>query len=91
MTPKRTSAVEPTPIRVTIVTLDDHLASAVARAETALRRQIPGLSLTLHSAAQWGEDAIALERCNEDIAKADIVIATMLFMEDHIQCVLPAL
>ena len=91
MTPKRTSAVEPTPIRVTIVTLDDHLASAVARAETALRRQIPGLSLTLHSAAQWGEDALALERCNEDIAKADIVIATMLFMEDHIQCVLPAL
>jgi magnesium chelatase subunit H len=91
MTPKRTSAVEPTPIRVTIVTLDDHLASAVARAETALRRQIPGLSLTLHSAAQWGEDALALENCNEDIAKADIVIATMLFMEDHIQCVLPAL
>ena len=91
MTPKRTSAVEPTPIRVTIVTLDDHLASAVARAETNLRRQIPGLSVTLHSAAQWGEDAIALERCNEDIAKADIVIATMLFMEDHIQCVLPAL
>lgn len=91
MTPKRTSAVEPTPIRVTIVTLDDHLASAVARAETTLRRQIPGLSLTLHSAAQWGEDSIALERCNEDIAKADIVIATMLFMEDHIQCVLPAL
>ena len=91
MTPKRTSAVEPTPIRVTIVTLDDHLASAVARAETALRRQIPGLSLTLHSAAQWGEDALALERCNEGIAKADIVIATMLFMEDHIQCVLPAL
>jgi len=91
MTPKRTSAVEPTPIRVTIVTLDDHLASAVARAEIALRRQIPGLSLTLHSAAQWGEDALALERCNEDIAKADIVIATMLFMEDHIQCVLPAL
>jgi magnesium chelatase subunit H len=91
MTPKRTSAVEPTPIRVTIVTLDDHLASAVARAETILRRQIRGLSLTLHSAAQWGEDALALERCNEDIAKADIVIATMLFMEDHIQCVLPAL
>jgi magnesium chelatase subunit H len=91
MTPKRISAVEPTQIRVTIVTLDDHLASAVARAETTLRRQIPGLSLTLHSAAQWGEDAIALENCNEDIAKADIVIATMLFMEDHIQCVLPAL
>ncbi len=91
MTPKRILAVEPTPIRITIVTLDDHLAGAVARAEATLRRQIPGLSLSLHSAAQWGEDALALERCNEDIAKADIVIATMLFMEDHIQCVLPAL
>ena len=91
MTPKRISAAEPTPIRVTIVTLDDHLAGAVARAQTSLRKDMPGLSLTLHSAAQWGEDEAALARCNADIASADIVIATMLFMEEHVRAVAPAL
>ena len=29
------------------------------------------------------------ERCHADIARGDIVIATMLFMEDHIRAVLP--
>jgi magnesium chelatase subunit H len=91
MKPKRISAADSVPVRVVIVTLDDHLAGTVARAQNLLRRDLPGLTLSLHSAAQWGEDAAALARCNEDIAAADIVIATMLFMEDHIKAVLPAL
>ncbi len=91
MTQKRISAAEPTSVRVTIVTLDDHLAGTVVRAQALLRKSIPGLTLSLHSAAQWGEDEAALERCTQDIARADIIIATMLFMEDHIKAVLPAL
>jgi magnesium chelatase subunit H len=91
MKPKRISAAESVPVRVVIVTLDDHLAGTVARAQSLLRSDLPGLTLSLHSAAQWGEDAAALARCNDEIAKADIVIATMLFMEDHISAVLPAL
>ncbi|MEI7785913.1 MAG: magnesium chelatase subunit H, partial [Betaproteobacteria bacterium] len=39
----------------------------------------------------WGHDAAALERCVADIAEGDIVIATMLFMEEHFLPVLPAL
>ena len=91
MKPKRITAADSCPVRVVIVTLDDHLAGAVARAQILLRKEIPGLSLVLHSAAHWGEDAEALARCNTDIASADLVIATMLFMEDHIHAVLPAL
>lgn len=91
MKPKRITAADSCPVRVVIVTLDDHLAGAVARAQNLLRKEIPGLTLALHSAAHWGEDEEALARCNGDIAKADIVIATMLFMEDHIRAVLPAL
>jgi len=91
MKPKRTSVADSVPVRVVIVTLDDHLDGSVARAQNLLRKEIPGLVLTLHSAAHWGEDAQALAHCNEDIAAADIVIATMLFMEDHIKAVLPAL
>jgi magnesium chelatase subunit H len=38
-----------------------------------------------------GGDTEALARCHADIARGDIVIATMLFLEDHIRAVLPAL
>jgi magnesium chelatase subunit H len=40
-------------------------------------------------AAEWSDDPEALERCRADIEQGDIVIAHMLFMEDHIQAVLP--
>jgi len=87
-----TSAADPaTPVRVVIVTMDNHLASATDRARAALAKEIPGLSLSMHTAAEWGSDAVALERCRSDIARGDIIINTMMFMDDHIQSVLPAL
>jgi magnesium chelatase subunit H len=89
--PKPISAVDPTPMRVVIVTMDSHLAGAAARAGSSLRRGIPGLSLVTHAADEWGSDPAALRACLDDIARGDIVIATMLFLEDHIKAVLPAL
>src|SRR3954447_10215760 len=89
--PKRTTPAEATPLRVVIVTMDNHLAGAVERARATLARELPGLDLCLHAAADWGRDGTALERCRADIAQGHIVVATMLFMEDHIQAVLPAL
>ncbi|MFN9211283.1 MAG: magnesium chelatase subunit H [Betaproteobacteria bacterium] len=101
MKPKRTTAADsaatlvavasPVPVRVVIVTLDSHLASATERAQHTLLREVPGLRLSLHAASEWGEDPAALERCRADIAQGDIVIVTMMFMDDHIQAVLPAL
>jgi magnesium chelatase subunit H len=52
---------------------------------------MPGLELDLHAADEWGSDQAALERCQADIARGDIIIATMLFLDDHIRAVLPAL
>ncbi|MEL6218517.1 MAG: magnesium chelatase subunit H [Pseudomonadota bacterium] len=91
--PKRISPADPAmaPVRVVIVTLDRHLAGPVARAEAALRRQIPGLRLTLHAAADWGQDPAALAAAEADIAEADIIVAAMLFLEDQIRAILPAL
>ncbi len=89
--PKLTSAADPTAVRVVIVTLDGHLASAVDRARHALRRELPGLSLAIHVAAEWGDDPGSLERAKADIAAGDLIVVTMLFMEDHIQPILPAL
>ena len=93
MTPKRISAAEVTavPLRVVLVTMDSHLASAAERAQRQLARELPGLTLTVHAAGEWGSDGAALERCRADIAQGDIVVVTMLFMEDHFLPVLPAL
>ncbi|MGE5714679.1 MAG: magnesium chelatase subunit H, partial [Betaproteobacteria bacterium] len=94
MKPRRTSAAEALgvpPVRVVIVTLDSHLASATERAQHLLLRELPGLRLSLHAAAEWADDPSALDRCKADIAQGDIIVVTMMFMEDHIQAVLPAL
>ncbi len=91
MTPKRISAADATPVRVVVVTMDSHLSSAAARAEAELRREMPGLELKVHAADEWGGDDGALAECHADIARGDIVIATMLFLEDHIRAVQPAL
>lgn len=90
MTPKRTSASSPLvpAMNVVIVTMDSHLASAAERANLALARSLPGLRLTVHAAAEWGDQPQALARCKADIASAHIVIACMLFLEDHFMPVL---
>ncbi|SDG69649.1 magnesium chelatase subunit H [Roseospirillum parvum] len=95
MTQKHTSAIKgdlaATPVKVVIITLDGHLSGAVARARQALKADLPGLTLALHCAVEWADDPEAAQRCRDDIAEADVIIATMLFLEDQIQAVLPAL
>ncbi|MEN9874268.1 MAG: magnesium-protoporphyrin O-methyltransferase BchH subunit, partial [Pseudomonadota bacterium] len=80
-----------TPIRVTLITLDTHAAGVVARGRAQLRGIYPGLEMSLHAAVEFGVDAAALARCHADIARADIIIVTLLFMEDHIQAIMPQL
>lgn len=91
MTPSRTSPGERAPVRVVIVTLDNHLAGVAQRARAMLAREIPGLTIAYHAAADFAADPAALARCHADIAQGDIILATMLFLEDHIQAVLPQL
>lgn len=95
MTPKPISASERgatgVPMHVVIVTMDSHLASATERAWRGLRKTLPALRLSVHAAAEWGDRPDALARCKADIAQGDIVVATMLFMEEHFLPVLPAL
>jgi magnesium chelatase subunit H len=79
------------PMRVVVVTLDRHLNGVIKRAGADLARQIPGLTLSLHAATDWADDRVALSRCVEDIGQGDIIVSTMLFMEDHVRAVLPAL
>ena len=82
---------ENSPIRVVIVTMDSYLARAAASARDDIRHELPGLELVLHAADEWGQDEAALRACNEYIGRGDIVIAAMLFLDHHVQAVLPAL
>jgi len=77
------------PVRVVIVTLDNHLAGAVERA--AARLAGDDITIGFHAASDWDRDPAALDRAQADIARGDVVIATMLFLDDHIRAVLPAL
>ncbi len=94
MTPRPTSAAdwgqEPS-IRVVIVTMDSHLSSAAARANRQLAQPLPGLQLSVHAASQWADSPALLQDCLRDIGQADIVVASMLFMEDHYIPLLQAL
>ena len=97
MTPKRTSgasalpAAAHTPIRVVVVTMDTHLASATARASNTLDREMPGLTIKLHAASEFAGNDSALARCRKDIEQADIIVAGMLFLEDHFLPIMDAL
>ncbi len=78
-------------MRVVIVTLDNHLSAAVTRIGAQLAKEVPGLTLTCHAASGWNAQPALLEAARNDIMQGDIIIATMLFMEDHIQAVMPQL
>ncbi|WP_108659938.1 magnesium chelatase subunit H [Acuticoccus kandeliae] len=88
---KPTSAVDATPVRVAIITLDSHLAGIVERAAEQLSQTLPGLVLTLHAASTWQSEPQELTACREAIARADIIVASMLFIDEHISAVLPDL
>ncbi len=88
---KRITLAETIAIRLVVVTMDSHLAQAAEAARESLRRELPGLELCVHAADEWGSDAEALRACHADIARGDIIIATMLFLDEHVRAVLPAL
>ena len=94
--PKPTSAGKQQPsqntrMSVVLLTMDSHLSSAASNAAARLSADLPGLHLQTHSASNWRDDDKALSACIAAVAQADIVLVTMLFMEDHFLPVLEAL
>ena len=87
--PKHTSAANA--LRCVIVTLDHHLAGTVSRVRQTLAKEYPGLTLSLHAASDWSTKPEALQACKDEISKANVVIANMLFIEEHVQAIMPAL
>ena len=78
-------------LRFVIVTLDNHLAASVARATEALALEPANVEISLHAASEFASNPDSLDRCIADIGRGDIILVTMLFMDDHVKYVLPAL
>ena len=76
---------------VAIVTLDAHAAGPAARVSERLAPVFPGLRVTVHAAAEWGETPAALDTAREAVAEADLIIINLLFIEEHIRAILPDL
>lgn len=95
MKQKRTSAAEsmatPVPVRMVIVTLDHHLSAACDRAARRLAEEMPGFELSMFAAADWEAREGALQQCKDAIAGADLLFVSMLFLEDHIRLIKPAI
>nr|WP_310523205.1 magnesium chelatase subunit H [Polymorphobacter sp.] len=77
-------------VRVVIITLDNHLSGAIERARVRFDREQPGVSIGFHAAADW-ENQAKLDAARADIAKGDIILTSMIFLEDQIRAIKPAL
>ncbi len=81
----------PTAYRMAIITLDAHAAGPAARIQPRLALDFPGLEITLHAAAEWSENPAALARAKAAVNAADLIVANLLFIEEHVQAILPEL
>ncbi|MEM9842505.1 MAG: DUF3479 domain-containing protein, partial [Pseudomonadota bacterium] len=78
-------------INVVLISLDRQLEAAAMKAWIRLKKAMPGLRLSFHAAVDWDKDAESLTACKSAIAEGDLIIASMLFMNNHIDAILPDL
>ena len=57
------------PVRVVIITLDNHLSGAVMRAQEQFARSHPGVTIGFHAAADWDERPEKLAAARADIER----------------------
>ena len=82
---------QPTQMKVVIITMDTHLASAAERAQVSITKALPGTTLTVFAASEFAADQDALQACIKGIESAHIVLVTMLFLEEHFLPIMAAL
>ena len=74
-----------------IITLDAHSAGPVSRVQRKLKPFFPSLEISVHAAAEWAENPKALEKAKADISNANIIVANLLFLEEHVKAILPSI
>jgi magnesium chelatase subunit H len=79
------------PYRFVIVTLDAHAAGPAARAALRLSAEFPGLEPEVFAAAEWAENPAALAAAQAAVRQADLIVASLLFLEEHTAAIRPAI
>lgn len=79
------------PYDFVIITLDSHAAGPAKRILSNLKGEFPNLSIKIHAAADWSENPKLLEEAKSDVASANMVVVNLLFLEEHINAILPSL
>ena len=79
------------PLKFVIITLDSHLAGAVAEAAAMVAPALPSLDLRVHVASDWPENPALLQRCLADIATGDIIAVTQCFQDEQVTAIKGAL
>ena len=74
-----------------MLTLDAHSVGSVERIKSRFGKIYPELEIIVHAAASWEEDPSSLLKAKEDLARANMVLITLVFLEDHISAILPDL
>ncbi|MEL6522061.1 MAG: magnesium chelatase subunit H [Pseudomonadota bacterium] len=87
----RDEVVTPANYRFVILTLDRHIAGPAARVAPGLAAEFPGLQISVHAAAEWSENPGTLEKARAAVRDADIIVCNMLFLEEHVQSLMPEL
>jgi hypothetical protein len=88
---KHISGARNAPVNVVLITLDNHMSAAVDDARQMLLADIPNLRLTVHAATDWDDNPDRLQACKDDIAQGNIIVASMLFIEEHVKAIGPSL
>ncbi len=76
---------------VVVITLDFHAAGPIERAARRLSRDFPGLSVSVHAAAEWAEAPDRLQAAVRAVETGDVIVTSLLFLEEHVAPILPAL
>ncbi|KIN69974.1 Magnesium chelatase, H subunit [Sulfitobacter noctilucicola] len=76
------------PYNVVLLTLDRHAAGPAARVAPRLAQDFDGLRLIIHAAAEWEKSPAALEAARADVARADIIVTSVIFLEDQVHAIL---
>ncbi len=77
------------PYRVAIVTLDSHAAGPASRVMARLAADHPGLEVEVFAAAEWSECPQALVAAKAAVGRADMIVANLLFLEEHVARIQP--
>ncbi|MEM1396388.1 MAG: magnesium chelatase subunit H [Pseudomonadota bacterium] len=81
----------PAALNIVVLSMDGRLSAAALKAQNDLRSSVPGLRVSLHVVSDFERDPSAVDKAIADIEDAHFIVGGLLFLENQIAPILPAL